>query len=124
MILTENFLNKVQELFNQNPVRDEHQMLLSKDNQLYATLIKADANTIIIKIVNKTNPEKQELNDFIAKFDENQFALITDNFEKVTGKSLELINTLYEKGRYNEVHELIVLVLNAVIDDLKNKLPR
>ena len=124
MILTENFLNKVQELFNQNPVRDEHQMLLSKDNQLYATLIKADANTIIIKIVNKTNPEKQELNDFIAKFDENQFALITDNFEKVTGKSLELINTLYEKGMYNEVHELIVLVLNAVIDDLKNKLPR
>lgn len=124
MILTENFLNKVQELFNQNPFRDEHQMLLSKDNQLYATLIKADANTIIIKIVNKTNPEKQELNDFIAKFDENQFALITDNFEKVTGKSLELINTLYEKGRYNEVHELIVLVLNAVIDDLKNKLPR
>lgn len=124
MILTENFLNKVQELFNQNPVRDEHQMLLSKDNQLYATLIKADANTIIIKIVNKTNPEKQKLNDFIAKFDENQFALITDNFEKVTGKSLELINTLYEKGRYNEVHELIVLVLNAVIDDLKNKLPR
>ena len=124
MILTENFLNKVQELFNQNPVRDEHQMLLSKDNQLYATLIKADANTIIIKIVNKTNPEKQELNDFIAKFDEKQFALITDNFEKVTGKSLELINTLYEKGRYNEVHELIVLVLNAVIDDLKNKLPR
>ena len=124
MILTENFLNKVQELFKQNPVRDEHQMLLSKDNQLYATLIKADANTIIIKIVNKTNPEKQELNDFIAKFDENQFALITDNFEKVTGKSLELINTLYEKGMYNEVHELIVLVLNAVIDDLKNKLPR
>ena len=124
MILTENFLNKVQELFKQNPVKGEHQMLLSKDNQLYATLIKADANTIIIKIVNKTNPEKQELNDFIAKFDENQFALITDNFEKVTGKSLELINTLYEKGMYNEVHELIVLVLNAVIDDLKNKLPR
>ena len=99
-------------------------MLSSTDNQLAATLIKADANTIIIKIINKTNPEKQELNDFIAKFDENQFSLITDNFEKVTGKSLELINTLYEKGRYNEVYELIVLVLNAVIDDLKNKLPR
>lgn len=124
MILTENFLNKVQELFNQNPVKGEHQMLSSKDNQLDATLIKADTNTIIIKIVNKTNPEKQELNDFIAKFDENQFALIADNFEKVTGKSLELINTLYGKGMYNEVHELIVLVLNAVIDDLKNKLPR
>lgn len=122
MILTNDFLNKVSELLEKEPFNSEHQSLINKESKIDGTVIKADDNTILIKIVKTPNPDKQKLNEFLSKFDESQFSLLTDKFEEITGKSLDVINQCYEQGHYKEVYQLVVLVIQRIIEELSELL--
>lgn len=120
MILTTDFLKRIEPLFETSGVKEVKEFKTS-DSSLNASLVKSDANTIIITITRKDNPNKQKLEKFISNMSDNQFQFLTDSFEDITGKPLTAINDLYEKGKYEEVYNLLKLTLNSIVEDF-NKL--
>ncbi len=118
MILNKNFLNTIEKAFKDD-IQSEHQVIETPNYQIEFTVIPADDNTVIIKAVKEENKDKEKLNDFISKFSESQFQLLMDTFQEVTGKSLSTINDCYRQGRYDEVYQLLQLVLKYNIEKLQ-----
>lgn len=118
MILNKDFLNTIEKAFKKD-IQSEHQIIETPNYQIEFTVLPVDDTTIIIKAVKEENKNKKKLNDFISNFSEAQFQLLMDSFQEVTGKSLSTINDCYRKGQYNEVYQLLQLVLKYNIEKLQ-----
>lgn len=120
MILTNDFLNKVSELFEEKPFNSEHQSLNDDESKIDGTLIKADDNTILIKVVKTPNLEKKHFNDVISTFTDSEFQLILEKLEEITGTSLDKIENMFKEGRYDDCLRIILLALEDIVDNFQS----
>ena len=111
MILTEEFLNKVLNYFDS--LDGEQQ----SSDELDSQISKIDNNHLVISITRKVDPDKKKFDEFIDSCSAFQWEYITNNFERITGKSLQEINKLYSNKQYNTVMELFKLVTKEIADE-------
>ena len=118
MILTNDFLKKIVSNLSDSVLYEEKQSADIDGKQVVASLEKPTDDSVVINIKVADNSDRKKLDSFISKFNNSQFSLITDNFEKLTGKPLEYVNTLYAKGKYKEVKDLLTTTLQKSIQEL------
>ena len=114
MILTKEFLNKVLNYFDS--LGDEQQ----SSDELDAQTNKIDDNHIVISITRKVDPDKKKFDEFVDSCSAFQWEYITNNFERITGKSLQKINELYTNRQYQTVMELFKLVTKEIADEFSS----
>lgn len=112
MILTKEFLNKVLNYFDS--LEDEQQ----SSDELDAQTNKIDNNHLVISITRKVDPDKKKFDEFVDSCSAFQWEYITNNFERITGKSLQ--NELYTNRQYQTVMELFKLVTERIADEFSS----
>lgn len=115
MILTEEFLNKVLNYFDSD-LADE----CKTTDQFTAKTERIDDTHLVISITLKEDLNKKKFDKFIDNCSAFQWEYILNNFERITGKSLNDINTLYKNKQYDVVLQLFNLVIESLIEEFKD----
>lgn len=114
MILTEEFLNKVLEEFDSD--FDEQNQI----DELDAKTEKIDNNHLVISITRRVDPNKKKFDEFIDKCSAFQWEYILNNFERITGKSLQEINRLYINKQYDIILQLFDMATKEIADEFNS----
>lgn len=115
MLLTTEFLNKVLNQFDSD-LLDEQQ----HTNELDAKTEWIDNNHLIISITRKVNPNKKKFDEFIDNCSAFQWEYILNNFERITGKSLQEINRLYTNKQYDTILQLFDMTTKEIANEFNS----
>ena len=119
MLLTTEFLNKVLNQFDSD-LLDEQQHTNELDAKIHQLQQVIILYHLVISITRKVNPNKKKFDEFIDNCSAFQWEYILNNFERITGKSLQEINRLYTNKQYDTILQLFDMTTKEIANEFNS----